>query len=437
MRVASQATEGATKMKSHTKPALRAMPAAQVQISLPVQGVLRDVRHAFLGLCIDTGQKVLAAMMEADRIALCGPKGVPDTARRAVRGGTTASQVVLGGQRIAVRRPRARSMTEGELALRSFDWAAGSDPLDAATMAAIAAGVSTRRYASTQEPVPAAHRPRAASKSAVSRRFVQLSQEQLAQWLARPIGELDLPVVMIDGIHLRDRVILLALGIDAQGNKHVLGLREGSTEAARVVASLLSDLIERGLDAQRVRLWVIDGGKALRKAITQTFGACALIQRCQEHKRRNVLEHLPEDAHAGVKRALKDAWSASDADLARRQLSRLASSLQAKHPGAAASLREGLEETLTAQALGITGALYRTLRTTNPIENLNGSVAHYCRNVKRWGDGQMVLRWVASALSDAATRMRKLRGCGQMRTLLKTLDARRPESDNGAVLKAA
>jgi putative transposase len=134
----------------------------------------------------------------------------------------------------------------------------------------------------------------------------------------------------------------------------------------------------------------------------QTFGTSALIQRCQEHKRRNVLEHLPEDMHVSVKRALKDAWSASDAELARRQLNRLVTSLQAKHPGAAASLREGLEETLTVQALGITGALYRTLRTTNPIENLNGSVARYCRNVKRWGDGQMVLRWVASALSDAA-----------------------------------
>lgn len=424
-------------MKSHTKPALRAMPAAQVQISLPVQGVLRDVRHAFLGLCIDAGQKVLAAMMEADRIALCGPKGVPDANRRAVRGGTTASQVVLGGQRIAVRRPRARSITEGELALRSFEWAAGADPLDAATMAAIAAGVSTRRYASTQEPVPAAHRPRAASKSAVSRRFVQLSQEQLAQWLARPIGELDLPVVMIDGIHFRDRVILLALGIDAQGQKHVLGLREGSTEATRVVASLLSDLVERGLDAQRMRLWVIDGGKALRKAIVQTFGACALVQRCQEHKRRNVLEHLPQDMHTSVKRALKDAWSATDAELASKQLARLASSLQAKHPGAAASLREGLEETLTVQTLGIGGALQRTLRTTNPIENLNGSVAHYCRNVKRWGDGQMVLRWVASALSDASTRMRKLRGCAQMHTLLKALDARRPERVDGTTLKAA
>ena len=375
-------------MKSRTKPALRALPAAQVQISLPVQGVLRDVRHAFLGLCIDAGQKVLAALMESDRIALCGPKGVPDAQRRAVRGGSTASQVVLGGQRIAVRRPRARSLSDGELALPSFEWAASGDPLDAATLAAIAAGVSTRRYASTQEPVPAAHRPRAASKSAVSRRFVQLSQEQLAQWLARPLGELDLPVVMIDGIHFRERVILLAIGIDAQGNKHVLGLREGSTEATRVVTSLLSDLVDRGLDAQRMRLWVIDGGKALRKAIVQTFGATAMIQRCQEHKRRNVIEHLPEDMHASVKRALKDAWSASDAELGRRQLQRLATSLQSKHPGAAASLREGLEETLTVQELGITGALYRTLRTTNPIENLNGSVARYCRNVKRWGDGQ-------------------------------------------------
>ncbi len=211
-------------------------------------------------------------------------------------------------------------------------------------MAAIAGGVSTRRYASTQEPVPEAHKPSAASKSAVSRRFVQLSQEQLAHWLARSIGQLDLPVVMIDGIHFRDRVILLAIGIDAQGNKHVLGLREGSTEAARVVASLLSDLIDRGLDAQRMRLWVIDGGKALRKAIVQTFGACALIQRCQEHKRRNVLEHLPEDMHAGVKRALRHAWSASHADQARRPRQRLASSLQARHPGAAASLQEGLED---------------------------------------------------------------------------------------------
>lgn len=424
-------------MKSHTKSALRAMPAAQVQISMPVQGVLRDVRHAFLGLCIDAGQRVLAAMMEADRGALCGPKGVPDEGRCAVRGGSTTSRVVLGGQRIAVRRLRARSLQDGELALPTFEWAAAADPLDAATMAAIAAGVSTRRYASTLEPVPAVHHPSAASKSAVSRRFVQLSQEQLDQWLGRRLDGVDLPVVMIDGIHFGQRVVLLALGVDTKGAKHVLGLREGSTEATRVVTSLLADLVERGLDADRMRLWVIDGGKALRKAIVQTFGGRALVQRCQEHKRRNVLEHLPTEMHASVKRALRDAWSADDAELAKRQLHRLATSLQAHHPGAAASLREGLEETLTAQGLGITGALYRTLRSTNPIENLNGLTVHYTRNVKRWKDGQMVLRWVASALLDAAARMRKLRGCGQMKSLITALDKKAAEIDERSMRKAA
>jgi transposase-like protein len=424
-------------MKSYTKPALRAMPAAQVQISIPVQGVLRDVRHAFLGLCVDAGQRVLAAMMEADRVALCGTKGVPDECRRAQRGGSTASRVVLGGQRIVVRRLRARSLQDGELALPSFEWAAADDPLDSATLAAIAAGVSTRRYAATQEPVPTAHRPSAASKSAVSRRFVQLSEQQLSEWLGRRLDDRDLPVVMIDGIRFRERVVLLALGIDAKGDKHILGLREGSTEATRVVASLLSDLVERGLDADRMRLWVIDGGKALRKAIVQLFGRCALIQRCQEHKRRNVIEHLPRDMHASVNRALRDAWNDGDADLAKRQLQRLAGSLQARHPGAAASLREGLEDTLTVQTLGLSGALYRTLRSTNPIENLNGLIAHHTRNVKRWTGGQMVLRWVASALADAATRMRKLRGCGQRKTLLKALDPKAAELNESSARKAA
>ncbi len=242
---------------------------------------------------------------------------------------------------------------------------------------------------------------------------------------------------MIDGIHFQERVILIALGIDAQGNKHVLGLHEGSTEAARVVRKLLSDLIDRGLDAQRMRLWVIDGGKALRKAIVEMFGATALIQRCQEHKRRNIIEHLPEAMHAGVNRALRDAWNAKDAAMAMKQLLRLAGSLQAQHPGAAASLREGLQETLTVQHLGIGGALYRTLRTTNPIENLNGSVAHYTRNVKRWHDGAMTLRWVASALSDAAGRFRKLRGYAAMKAFLAALEQRAPQDLDNAELKAA
>jgi len=424
-------------MKSRTKPAPRVVPAAQVQISLPLQGVLHDVKHAFYGLCIHAGREVLAQMLEADRVALCGAKGVPDASRCAVRGGSTSSRVVLGGQRIEFRRPRARALEAGELELPTYTWAAGADPLNAATMAAIAAGVSTRRYAGTLDALPPPEVALCTSKSAVSRRFVALSQEQLDRWLNRPLGELDLPAVMIDGIRFRNRVILVVLGIDSQGDKHVLGLREGSTEATRVVRSLLADLIDRGLDAQRMRLWVIDGSKALRKAIVECFGVTALIQRCQEHKRRNVIEHLPEELHAGVNRTMRDAWDGKNAPLAKKQLLRLAASLQAQHPGAAASLKEGLEETLTAQALGITGALYRTLRTTNPIENLNGSIAHYTRNVKRWKDGQMTLRWVASAFSDAAGRFRKLKGHGEMKSLISALEQRAPITDVDDKLMAA
>ena len=400
-------------MKSRTKPALRVVPAAQVQLSLSMEGVLHDVQHAFYGLCVNAGKQVLLAMMEADRVDLCGAKGVPDADRRATRGGHTAGAVVLGGQRIGIQRPRARSLDHGELPLPSYAWAAGRDPLDAATLGAIAAGVSTRRYAGTLEPLPPTQAARSVSKSAVSRRFVALSQQQLSQWLSRSLAGIDLPVVMVDGIHFHDRVILVALGIDALGNK-----------STRVVRALLSELVERGLDADRARLWVIDGGKALRRAIVECFGATVLVQRCQEHKRRNVIEHLPEELHASVARALRDAWDSANAELAKKQLQRLATSLQSKHPGAAASLREGLEETLTVQTLGITGALYRTLRTTNPIENLNGSIAHYTRNVKRWRDGQMTLRWVASTLSDAKDRFRKLRGHRDMKHLMTALDQR-------------
>lgn len=230
--------------------------------------------------------------------------------------------------------------------------------------------------------------------------------------------------MMIDGIHFKDRVVLVALGFDTEGRKHVLGIREGSTENTRVVRSLISDLIERGLHAETPRLWVIDGGKALRRATTEVFGATALVQRCQEHKRRNVLDHLPEHLHPSVGRAMKDAWHSKDAALAKRQLERLANSLAKPHPGATASLREGLAETLTLITLGVDGALYKTLRTTNPIENLNGLIAHYTRNVKRWRDGEMVLRWIGTALHEAGGGFRAVRGFRDMQHLVTALKER-------------
>jgi putative transposase len=431
MRVPSKQRKETADMESLTnrsKRGLRAVAAskhaAMEQRLLPVAGVLLEVRQAFQGLCVQAGLRVISALMEEDRTAVCGPKGVPDEGRRAVRGGHTATSIVLGGQRVAIQRPRARDLDHGEIELPSFAWASDTDALDAAALEAVAAGVSTRRYGRLQPDLPEAARltQPATSKSAVSRRFVQMSAEQLRNWLAAPIGGHDLPVVMIDGIHLADSVILVALGIDAAGHKHVLGVREGSTESARVVKALLSDLIDRGLAADRARLWVIDGGKALRRGIVDMFGPLALVQRCQEHKRRNVLEHLPEAMHKGVGKAMRDAWDGANEKLAAKQLQRLAASLEAEHPGAAASLREGLAETLTVQGLGITGALYRTLRTTNPIENLNGSIVRYTRNVKRWKNASMALRWVASALSDAKPRFRKLRGHRDMKILLAALD---------------
>ena len=228
-------------------------------------------------------------------------------------------------------------------------------------------------------------------------------------------------MLVIDGIVFHEHTVLIVLGIDADGKKHVLGLREGTTENRAVAKALLRDLFERGLDPERARLFCIDGSKALRSALREVFGPLAVVQRCQVHKGRNVLEHLPEHLHANVHRILREAWESADADLAKRRLERLASSLDAEHPGAAASIREGLEETLTLQRLGIEGALYRTLRSTNSIENLNGSIATYTRNVKRWQGGSMILRWASAAVLDAKERFRRIRGHHDLARLVKAL----------------
>lgn len=393
-----------------------------IQLPIPVLGVLMDTGEAFHELCIRTGQQVLTAMMEADREALCGPKGKHLGERRAWRGGSASSRVSLGGRQIEVPRLRMRT-AEGELAVASFQWAASCDPLDAHTLAAIAAGVSTRRYLWTLDPLPVGVAGYASSSSAVSRRFVALSTRRMHEFLSRPLAELDLCAVFIDGKIFREHCLVIALGLDTQGRKHVLGLREGATENTRVVNALLTDLIDRGLPTDRAMLFGIDGAKALRRAIREVYGKFGLVQRCQAHKQRNVLAHLPEHMHPSVRRALRDAWDAESADLAKRQLERLARSLQRDHPGAAASLREGLDETLTVQRLGLTGALQRTLRTTNPIENLNGAVAIYTRNVKRWRGGTMIQRWVSAALLEAEKHFRRVRGYRDMPRLIAALDA--------------
>jgi putative transposase len=395
----------------------------EVQVPLPMLGALHEVRERFFSLCVSAGKQVLGAMMEQDRTALCGPKWTPNAERAGYRHGRAPGAITLGGRRITIERPRARSVdavTE-ELDLPSFRFAANRDPLDERTMEAIAVGVSTRKYARSLEPLPAAEVEHAVSRSSVSRRFVALSMEFMREWLSAGVSSLGIVSILIDGIAFRGHTILVALGVASDGLKHVLGLHEGSTENAAVAKALLADLIERGLPTDRPLLFVIDGGRGIHKAVLDLFGDLAVIQRCQVHKKRNVLDHLPESMHPNVSRVLSQAYESHDAALARRQLQALARSLDEDHPGAAASLREGLDEVLTLQRLGVGGALYRSLRSTNAIENLNGSVAAFTRNVRRWRNGAMIVRWVATALRHASRRFRRIRGHSDLKLLVRAL----------------
>jgi transposase-like protein len=298
------------------------------------------------------------------------------------------------------------------------------------TLEAMALGVSTRNYGRSLESLPEGLEERSVSKSAVSRRFVVLTEKQLGAWLHRPLGELKLRIVVLDGIVFKDHTILVALGVSDDGTKHVLGIREGSTENATVARALLSDLVERGLPQDRALLFVIDGSKALWAAIRKLFGDRAVIQRCQVHKKRNVRDHLPVELQVSVKQAMTEAYQCTDATLAKRQLERLARSLEREYPGAASSLREGLEETLTLQSLGLSGALYLTLRSTNPIENLNRSITDFTRRVSRWRGGRMIVRWVATAVAEAEKKFRRLQGYRSMPQLIAALEGTHKQLDN-------
>jgi putative transposase len=393
-----------------------------VEIPLPLLGAFANIERSFFDLCIEAGQQVLASMMEQDRKDLCGPRWKRDPDRRAGRAGTTPSEVTLGGRRIGMKRPRVRSQEGKELGLPSFVFAARRDPLDRHALDAVACGISSRKYARSLDRLPEQIDERSVSKSSVSRRYVAMTTKQMTTWLTTPLGDRSFPIIMVDGIVLGDHTVLMALGIDIEGKKQVLGVREGDTENSRVAKALLRDLVARGLDPERARLFVIDGAKALRSAIRKVFGDLGVVQRCQLHKQRNVLGHLPDGMEASVKSILQEAWSLSDAKLARARLERLASSLEADHPGAADSVREGLEETLTLQGLGLEGTLYRKLRSTNMIENLNSGIAAYSKNVKRWQGGSMVLRWVSAAVVEAGKKFRRVQGWREIEKLVRALN---------------
>lgn len=405
-------------MKKPAKETPRNQASLWTQLLIPLAAL---VRGDLLALVHQLGMQAVAAMLEAERTKLCGERYKHDASRRATRAGSTRGELALGGRRVALKRPRVVDLDGHEVPLDTWAELASTDPLNVRALEQMAIGVATRKYARSLETLPEGVETRGTSKSAVSRRFVALTTEKLAEWMARPLGDLDIWAVFIDGIHFGEHIVLCALGIDATGAKHVLGLWEGATENEVACKAMLANLSERGLKPTRSRLFIIDGSRGLRAAIRSAFGKRTLVQRCQVHKVRNVLGHLPDDRHADVRAAMREAYKCSKVDTAKRLLNNLARSLQKKHPSAAASLREGLEETLTVMGLGLSASLTRSFSTTNPVENMNGRIRTTARRVKRWDGGTMILRWVLVGVLEAARGFRRLKGHKGMDALVAKL----------------
>ena len=398
-------------------------------VSVAMAEIAENMHEGLLALAVGAGLQVMAALMEADVSALAGPKGKHDATRTAVRHGRERGSVTLGGRRVAITRPRVRAAGgSGELPIASYELFSSTEILGKMAMEKMLAGLSTRRYPVGLEPVgqQVDESCSATSKSAVSRKFVAMTETALAELLSRDLSGLDLVALMIDGVHFAESCCVVALGIGIDGVKHPLALVEGSTENATLVTALLVELRERGLDVTRPMLVCLDGSKALRRAVLDVLER-PVIQRCQLHKVRNVKDHLPQRLRSTVGRKMTDAYHAGSALEAEAALLALATELDRTHPGAAASLREGLDETLTVLRLGVPPTLARTLRSTNCIESMISVCREHAGNVKRWRDGQMALRWCAAGMVEAGKQFRRVNGHLHLPTLRTALERQTAE----------
>ncbi|MGH9223340.1 MAG: IS256 family transposase [Acidimicrobiales bacterium] len=384
-----------------------------------------SLREGLLAMAVGAGLQVMDALIAESVTALVGPKFRHDANRAAVRHGTEAGSVSLGGRAVPVRRPRVRTADgTAEVAVPAYELFSSTELLGEMALERMMAKLSTRRYAAGLEPVGSQVEAvsRSTSKSAVSRRFVAATESALATMVAADLSGLDLVALMIDGVHFADHVCVVALGVGIDGTKHPLGLVEGDTENATVVKDLLAGLRDRGLDTTRPILCVLDGAKALVAAVKAVFDH-PVVQRCQLHKVRNVESKLPKDLASTVAKKMRAAYHDPDALAAEATLEGLARSLSKSHPGAAGSLREGLAETLIVTRLGVPPTLARTLRSTNAIESMIEICRDHSTNVKRWRDGQMALRWCAAGMVEATNQFRRVNGFLHLPALRSALDA--------------
>jgi putative transposase len=404
--------------------------AAELPLPAEIQEALGELvgaaREGLLALSVGVGLRVVHELMEAEVTEIVGPKGKHNPDRGASRHGHEDGSMTLGGRRVAVSRPRARTLDGTEVPIATYRYFADRDPLQRAVMDRMLAGVSTRKFARVGEPVGEEVEKKATStrKSTVSEMFIEKTRTALGELMARRLDDMRLAVMMLDGLEIAGRVHVVALGVTTDGVKVPLGLWEGSTENATLARLLLADLVDRGLDPGQAILFVLDGGKALRRAIKDVFGELALVHRCHRHKERNVLDLLPERDRPKVLARIRGAWALKDAKVAEQELERLACELDRSWPDAGASLREGLAETLTLMGLGITGQLAKTLSSTNPIESMIEIVRHTQRNVKRWHDGDMRKRWTAAGMLQAEQQFRRIVGYSDLAKLVTAIEHR-------------
>lgn len=388
-----------------------------VRLAAAVEGVTAEIEQ----LAGQAGVLIMQAVMDAEVERLAGPRGRHEPERPLSRWGTQPGYAVLGGRKVRMARPRVRDAAGGEVGLQTYARFQSPPRRQKSIYRKLIHGISTRKYERAIEEFNAGY---GISKSAVSREWITATRGSLAALCERNIAELGrIAVLMIDGLVYAEECIVVALGVDEKGKKHVLGLMQGASENAAVVQSLLDDLIRRGLDAKAKRLYVLDGAKALRSAVKKTFGDESPVQRCQIHKRRNVKEHLSAEYQRAVDGRLKAAYSMTRYADAKKMLLATVAWLEEINPTAASSLREGLEETLTLHRLNVPEELRRSLRSTNLIESAISVVRTATERVKRWRQGDMRLRWSAAGLLAAEQRFRRVRGYKSMAILLANIDA--------------
>jgi transposase-like protein len=403
--------------------------ASELPLPAEIQEALGELvgaaREGLLALSVGLGLRVVHELMEREVDEVVGPKSKHDRDRAAKRHGHEGGSMTLGGRRVPVSRPRIRSADdERELPVSSYAYFADRDPLTRAVMDRMLAGVSTRKFAVVGEPVggEVEQEASATSKSTVSELFIERTRTALSELMRRRLDDVRLAVMMLDGLEIADRTHVVALGVSTEGVKIPLGLWEGSTENATLVGMLLADLVDRGLDPEQAILFVIDGGKALRRAIKDVFGEHALVHRCHRHKERNVCDLLPERDRPQILARIRGAWALTNPLLAEERLELLASELDRTWPDAAGSLREGMNDTLTLMRLGIDGQLSKTLSSTNPCESMIEIVRYTQRNVKRWQDGDMRKRWTAAGMLVAEQQFRRIIGYRDLAKLVIAIE---------------